>query len=119
MLAQLQNLKNENYGFIVVGKTGWDDEALYNAAIRGEDISGIIGLGGDLQNLALSKKLQKKLFHKKFDTKKKMAKKVKNLENVVQAAFDEYQRELDAVNSSLAANVCEVGTTKQEVERKL
>jgi hypothetical protein len=48
-----------------------------------------------------------------------MAKKVKNLENVVQAAFDEYQRELDAVNSSLAANVCEVGTTKQEVERKL
>ena len=77
MLAQLQNLKNENYGFIVVGKTGWDDEALYNAAIRGEDISGIIGLGGDLQNLALSKKLQKKLFHKKFDTKKKMAKKVK------------------------------------------
>ena len=55
MLAQLQNLQNENYGFMVIGQSGWDDEELYNRAIRGEDISGVIGLG-DLQNLSHKKK---------------------------------------------------------------
>ena len=45
MLAKLQNLNNQNYGFMVIGQSGLDDEDLYNRALAGEDISGVIGLG--------------------------------------------------------------------------
>ena len=43
-MLSLQNLKNQNYGFMVIGKSGLDDEDLYYRALSGEDISGVIGL---------------------------------------------------------------------------
>ena len=43
-LAELQHLNNQNYGFMVIGKSGLDDEDLYNRALNGEDISGVVSL---------------------------------------------------------------------------
>lgn len=47
-----------------------------------------------------------------------MQEKVKNLENIVQAAFNEYQTELDTVNNKLK-NQGAIGITRQELEAQL
>ena len=71
MLSQLQNLKNQNYGFMVIGQSGLDDEDLYYRAINGEDISGAIGLS----DLRSSKRRHGKKNKKHSPKKSKKAKK--------------------------------------------
>mmetsp|Transcript_13379 Transcript_13379/g.22775 ORF Transcript_13379/g.22775 Transcript_13379/m.22775 type:complete len:99 (+) Transcript_13379:17-313(+) len=57
----IQNLVNENYGFMPIGRTGHDNIALYNHAMEGGDP--IAALGLRLQDLDQEAQLQNLKFN--------------------------------------------------------
>ena len=80
-LAELQHLNNQNYGFMVIGKSGLDDEDLYNRALNGEDISGVIGLS-QLQDVSDLLNPRAKMPSRKAKKSKKHATRLVNLSAV-------------------------------------